>query len=540
MTPAPAPGADPRRWQLPAVVALSAFWESLFLWKGSNLLDEGWALYAGMQLGMGRDLYDEIAWVFPPGHALPAWIGHELDPQGVLIPRLIYAGFAIALCAALYELGRKLSPPTWAFLGALLLAVAAPRSHMMHLLYGYRYMVFAVVVLLLFARRLETGDSRFTLLAGMVGGVCLFFRVTPALAVACAIAVAVLASSRAWQSWVRDWLAYSVGLLLVVSPALLWFGVQIGLDRLFFEVIVRPVEMLQPLPMPALGWPSEWTRETVAEELWHPVVLRVFLALYAAYAVALAVAWGRALASRRPFEHALLLAVVVWGGIFFVRSFGRADEAHMDTTLPPVCLLIGHGTGLVVERLRSFRPGAGAWLPATAAASVFLVWVLFSGADLYPRPHRFERTGLPGKVTSSVALLEEHTEKGEILLDLTASPMFHAISGRPGPGVADIVMEGTFVDPGEELRFITLLEMQPPAAVLWPVKHFDDMPSRALEVVAPRVAAWAEARYAPVGESAKFRLGVPKPFWRARMQGRVGAGSDPGDGSGSGDRSGDG
>jgi len=30
---------EPGRWYIPALIALSSFWESLFFWKGSNLLD---------------------------------------------------------------------------------------------------------------------------------------------------------------------------------------------------------------------------------------------------------------------------------------------------------------------------------------------------------------------------------------------------------------------------------------------------------------------------------------------------------------------
>ena len=102
--PAPGPPAGSRRrhaWHVALLVLLSGAWESLFLWKGSNVLDEGWALYAGMQLDMGRTLYTEISWVCSR-RATPcrAWIGHALDPGGMLIPRLFYAGFTVALVVA--------------------------------------------------------------------------------------------------------------------------------------------------------------------------------------------------------------------------------------------------------------------------------------------------------------------------------------------------------------------------------------------------------------------------------------------------------
>ena len=57
--------------------------------------------------------------------------------------------------------------PNLALLAALLLAVAAPLSHRAQLLFGYRYLVFSVLALLAFARRLSGGDARWMLAAGL-------------------------------------------------------------------------------------------------------------------------------------------------------------------------------------------------------------------------------------------------------------------------------------------------------------------------------------------------------------------------------------
>ncbi len=499
---------DPRRWQLPLVAVVSAVWESLFLNRGSNTRDEGWALYAGMQLDMGRSLYQDISWVFPPGHALPSWLGYVLDPGGWVIPRVIYALFTVALCVALYELGRKLSPPVYAMLGALLLAIAAPRSHLMQLLYGYRYMFFAVVVLLFFARRLERDDARAMFSAGLFAGVSLFFRVTPAFAVSCGIAAGILASSRDYRRWFGDGFRYAAGLLLVIVPVIAWFAVDVGLARLWGEIILRPVAMLQPLPLPELAWPEDagWAW---METVWHPAAARFFLLLYGVYALGLAISWGRALLARRPFEHVLLLAIVVWGGVFFVRSFGRADEPHMDTTLPATCLLLGHATGLAVERLRAWR-GWGPRAGVLACATGVLAWAFLSGLHLSFPPHTPWAFGMPPAVVNAIGLLDRRTERGISMLDLTASPHFHVLADRPGPGYADVVMEGTFFDDDEEAAFLARVQASPPGAVLWPAHDFDHMPSRAIQVVAPRLAAWAEENYRRVRKNKVFVLMVPK------------------------------
>ena len=57
---------------------------------------------------------------------------------------------------------------------------------------------------------------------------------------------------------------------------------------------------------------------------------RAWWLLYAGYAGVLLVLWIGSLSRREPFRHALLLAVVVWGGVYFTRTLGRSDTSHLD------------------------------------------------------------------------------------------------------------------------------------------------------------------------------------------------------------------
>ena len=49
---------------------------------------------------------------------------------------------------------------SWSVVCGAILAVAAPRSHLYHLLFGYRYLVITVFALLAYARRLSSGRDR--------------------------------------------------------------------------------------------------------------------------------------------------------------------------------------------------------------------------------------------------------------------------------------------------------------------------------------------------------------------------------------------
>lgn len=495
---------DPAWWQLPLLLLLSLSYESLFIWNGLNLTDEGWPLYAAMRLHEGGRLYADVFWVFPPGALLPAWLGYALDPPGVVVARWIYAAFDVALCAALYALGRRLMTPAYAFLGAALLAVAAPQSHIEQLLFGYRYLLFSAVALLCFSQALRARQARWMLLAGGCAGMALLFRLTPAFAVCAGIAVGILSSTRSWRRWLRQGLHFSAGLLLVVLPAILYFGTSVGFETLWREVVVRPLVMteLQRLPLPALYLPESFARWQL-EYAFSMLEFWLYPLLYLAYAVRLSTRWLAARRAGKPFEDVLLLAIVVWGGVYFLRSFGRADIPHLESAIPPVCLLLAH---LAEPRART-RP-ARSGVSTLRVGAVFCVWVLLNAVDLYATPEvRGERPvgslggavraipGLRAKADSAVQAIRQLSDPGDRLLDLSASPLLHVLSGRSGVGGSDIVMPGTFLDAEEESRFLDRISASPPALVLVPRKAFDSRPARAAWKTAPEVFEWVRAHY---------------------------------------------
>jgi hypothetical protein len=515
-------------WQLLVVLAASTAFESLFVHHALNLADEGWPLYAAMRLQAGGTLYRDVFFVFPPGHVLAAWIARALDPPGVILARAIYAGFSVALCVAIYLLGRRISTPGFALLGALLLAFAAPESHAYQALFGYRYLVFGTLALLCFDAHLRRGGARWIAASGFLVGIALCFRLTPAFAAACGIAAGVTASSGDRRRWLRDGALFALGLALAVGPVLAWLAATSGLGAVWSEAVARPVEMtaLQTRPMPELEWPVRWTRYQI-KEASVAVLFRLCILLYLSYALWLLPRWLRALVRRERMADPLLLAVAVWGGVYFLRTLGRSDFPHLDSAIPPACLLAACALGRGVARLCarwSLSPARASALAFACGAAFFGLWVLAEGPDLVARRVLRGRTPLTALHSRSfvqrqhamrvvdprVAAIRAWTQPSETILDLSASPLFYVASDREGPGWADVVMPGTFRTPAEEEAFLERLRAAPPALVIFPRQPFDGRAERAVQLTAPAILRWVEENYEPRGPRKTFALLVRK------------------------------
>jgi hypothetical protein len=514
-------------WHAGAILVLSVAYESLFVTKGLNLMDEAWPLWAARQVAEGGALYADVLFVFPPGHLIPAWIGLALDPPGVVLARAIYAAFAVALAVSIYFLARRLVPPRFALAGAACVALAAPNSHLMHTIFGYRYMVFSVLALLAFQRRLDTGRLAWLGVAGVLLGVGAFFRLGPAFAAGCGIGVAIAVVQKDLRSVARDWAWLGAGVLAVFVPLLVWCMATVGVPGLWQEIVTRPATMLvlQSLPLPPIEWPDTFDRIDI-RKLFVALQFRLVWVLYVAYGAGLAVAFVNARRRRAPFAHGLLVAVWVWGAVFFSRSVTRSDEPHLDSVIPPVVVLVTHLSWLVYRRIAAWAgiTGGRAIGSELAFTTLFVVtWVLLLGTDLWlPESRRGTHpvASLDGRVevhNPSQAQLTDRivrrlrlTDPDARILDLTASPLYKHLADRRGYGRNDLVMPGTFLSPDEARAFLDRLRRDPPALVIWPKRPFDRDPGRSLELTFPALAAFVEHHYVRWGLERRHYLMGPR------------------------------
>ena len=64
----------------------------------------------------------------------------------------------------------------------------------------------------------------------------------------------------------------------------------------------------------------------------------------------------------------------------------------------------------------------------------------------------------------------QRTRPGDVVLDMTSSPIVHVLADRDGPGGADIIMPAPSSTPQRSSALIARLERNPPKLVLWPTQ----------------------------------------------------------------------
>ena len=150
-------------------------------------------------------------------------------------------------------------------------------------------------------------------ISGALTGIALAFRLTPAFSVSCGIAVGLLAANRDWRNWLADGLRFALGLTVAIAPVLAWFAGSVGLERVWQEVVLHPLAMLQPLPLPEIDF-TKWTRKSITAR-FVAIQFRAIWVFYFGYGVALAWSWLRHWRRAQPFPHGLLTAIVTFGTV---------------------------------------------------------------------------------------------------------------------------------------------------------------------------------------------------------------------------------
>jgi hypothetical protein len=303
------------------------------------LHDEGLALQAAARIADGDWPYRDFWWNYGPGQPL---LLAALQPltggPSLLVWRLLWVVEVAATGVLVFLLVRRAGGLPWALVAwaaALFLLVAArlPHPHV------------AVTVLALAALLLARTRPA---VAGMLGGIAVFFR--PELGVFAVAAVALAAGSSGAR---RALAAASVSSLLLLLPFIVVAGPGRFLGQTIgFDLSDQPLQRLPLAGSPPAG-------ADLIDRLHYQLPLLLVCATAAAIALVLFSA-----TRKRPTRDALALAVLGAGGAVYL--LGRADLFHLvplAAVAPALLALAATAKG---------RPRIAPWLCA-AALAVLLV-----------------------------------------------------------------------------------------------------------------------------------------------------------------------
>jgi hypothetical protein len=125
-------------------------------------------------------------------------------------------------------------------------------------------------------------------------------------------------------------------------------------------------------------------------------------------------------------------------------AFGRSDEPHLSSAIPPFCLVAAHALSRVADLPALGRVPGRRWLVPVAALGV---WIFLLGSDRSLSPERRGSTPLAA-VNGAIELREDDgwrildpktrmlrrwTEPDDIILDLSTSRPLDLSTSRPHP-----------------------------------------------------------------------------------------------------------
>jgi hypothetical protein len=141
-----------------------------------DLVDEGYFAHLADRVAQGELPYRDFATIYTPGvHYLHAWMfglfGHDL--VSMRVPLILVK---VGLAALLYVLGRRLMPPAFAALPAVLLFAIDTAPLMWEPHPAWYALTFALIGVWSIARLIETGRDRWVLLAGAAAALACAFK----------------------------------------------------------------------------------------------------------------------------------------------------------------------------------------------------------------------------------------------------------------------------------------------------------------------------------------------------------------------------
>jgi hypothetical protein len=369
------------------------------------------------------------------------------------------------------------------------------------------------LLLIVWMRR---GGLRWSLGAGLAGGVSLFYSQEYGLAFSAVAVVAFLV-----RRDLRAALVFALGLAAVAAPLLGYFAANDALLPMLHDLSQYPRYMMAgygKMVFPALapGLPLDLSELGSEESLYLRLSYAVPAVSLGALLLLLPISRldpRRPFASLREVREALardparlaLVLIALFGLISFRVALGRSSLFRTLAVLPAAVLLLGYGLDRLVDlwgrgsRTRSLA----LWRTAALALLLLCAGFLEAGkpATLLSRSaqhfSRFLTEGyrLKGdrEVVRVARWIQLNTEAGEPVLFLPDNGAYYYLTDRPNP--IRFVMGHQIVTDAHRREVLSSLRDNPPRFVAWDHDAYrvDEIPDEL--VFGPALLSWIEENY---------------------------------------------
>jgi hypothetical protein len=413
--------APPSRRRQALLLALAAGLAAYTLLRAISPNDEGLMLQAGARIAAGQLPYRDFWTNYPPGQELVLAGLDKVFGVSMLSWRIVAVAVAATVSLLGYRLTRRLAPEWLALLAWV--AIAAAMAWPLGPGPNPPALALAFAALLAAPRR--------PLVAGVLAGLAVFFRIEIGAAAALGVIVTAPAGARVRAALATAAVAaVLLGPFVAADPAAMWH------DTFGFLAI----QHLQRLPFP-LDFHGPW-RPSKLIEFYFPLILMVGSALWL----------GAAVTGRRPAAGMLALAPLALVGVGYL--LGRTDEFHLAPLSAVLAILLAGAAA--VER----RGGVRATLLLALALIAVNGVERRAGQALHPPASAAVPGPAGGGVQTSpsdaralrklIATVDSLTAPGAPVFvanprfDLVrvGDPMLYIILGHPNPTRYDVMQPG--------------------------------------------------------------------------------------------------
>ncbi len=519
------------RVYLPPITILIIAFAYLFLFfnKRINLLDEGLSLYASERILKGQVPYRDFFVMVTPGTFYFQALLFKIFGSSVILGRWIVLIEGALTTMLLYLVAKRVNSIIYAALGAILFLLWE-FPQWMSTNYSWYGIILALLVILSLSAYLVKQNYHWLLLASILAGLTAFFKQNMGFFSALTIFLIIilrriilafretnppLAEETQFKGFLKEIGYLALGILIIFIPLIIYMVSKGALLVMFKDAVYYPTFLYKEgaaLPFPEL---LPIRAESVLSYL--PLITYPLTALIVIIRVILK------LNTERDIE---LVMLAIFGSLFFLASFPRADFIHVSFGIMPLFILFPYLLNWIFDMLSTglswlFKAEEGAKLRIIQVVVVMLTligpaFLVRDGIVINQERYKWQQASISDvnragdiylshydalKIRTIVSFIRENTKPEDPIFVVPWAVMFYFLTERDNPTRWDLIIPTSLFNLDE---IIATLEEVKPRYVIWGYEW--DVDGKKFEVYAQKLAKYIFDNYDTVEFTNKYEI----------------------------------